>query len=275
MNPVFRLLLITFIAAALAACQRDAEAPARAPEPAVAETPAEAPATPAPIELKDVIESDARYVIGISYPPGIDRHPGLAKALSDYVASARGQLMEAVDGLGNDKPTAPYELSLGFEKTVDTPQWVVVSADGSLYPGGAHGQPLIERFVWQPQQERMLRIEDLIADQGGWQSLSDFINEQLMTGVSLRADADELEGDERARVLKSAARMIEAGTAAKPENFARFVPVLDATGHISALRFVFPPYQVGPYSDGTQTVDVPAAVLRPHITPAYAALFAG
>ena len=41
-----------------------------------------------------------------------------------------------------------------------------------------------------------------------------------------------------------------------------------------ALRFVFPPYQVGPYADGTQTVDVPAEVLRPHIAPEYAGLFA-
>ena len=33
------------------------------------------------------------------------------------------------------------------------------------------------------------------------------------------------------------------------------------------MRFVFPPYQVGPYADGTQTVDVPAAILLPHLAP--------
>jgi len=37
---------------------------------------------------------------------------------------------------------------------------------------------------------------------------------------------------------------------------------------------VFPPYQVGPYSDGTQTVDVPASVRAPHVGTAYAGLFA-
>ena len=43
---------------------------------------------------------------------------------------------------------------------------------------------------------------------------------------------------------------------------------------MTAVRFVFPPYQVGPYADGTQTVDVPASVLLPHVAPEYAGLFA-
>ncbi len=75
--------------------------------------------------------------MGISYPAGIDRYPGLARALQNYATSARSDLQQALDGLGNDKPTMPYELSLSFEKLLETPQLVVVSADGSRYTGGA------------------------------------------------------------------------------------------------------------------------------------------
>ena len=57
--------------------------------------------------------------------------------------------------------------------------------------------------------------------------------------------------------------------------FSEFEPRLGADGRIVALRFVFPPYQVGPYADGTQTVDVPAEVLLPHVAPAYRGLFHG
>ena len=46
-----------------------------------------------------------------------------------------------------------------------------------------------------------------------------------------------------------------------------------ADGRIQALRFVFPPYQVGPYSDGTQSVVVPAEVLLPHVADDYRRLF--
>jgi len=38
---------------------------------------------------------------------------------------------------------------------------------------------------------------------------------------------------------------------------------------------VFAPYQVGPYSDGTQTVEVPADVLLPFVAPEYRTLFSG
>ncbi|WP_141453135.1 DUF3298 and DUF4163 domain-containing protein [Pseudoxanthomonas sp. z9] len=277
MKQVHRIsLLAATLVLALAACKREPDA-AQPPTAAAPEAgaPATSPVAPeAPVELKDVIETNERYVVGITYPPGIDRYPGLAKALSDYAHAARGELMEAVDGFGNDKPTAPYELSLSFEKLLETPQVVAVAADGSRYTGGAHGQPLIARFVWLPQQNHLLSANDLIANAAGWQAVSDYVREQLLTGVTLRADADELEPAERSEVLKNASRMIDDGTEPKAENFAQFVPVLDTTGHISALRFVFPPYQVGPYADGTQTVDVPASVLRPHLAPAYSGLFA-
>ena len=182
--------------------------------------------------------------------------------------------MQAVEAFGNDKPSAPYELSLAFEQVVDTPQIVAIAADGSRYTGGAHGQPLIARFVWLPQQDARLTSAALVPDAKGWQAISDYVREQLHTAVVTRADEDELPAADRAALIKSTFRMIDEGTKPEAGNFSEFVPVLDTAGRISALRFVFPPYQVGPYADGTQTVDVPAAILLPHIAPEYAGLFA-
>lgn len=150
----------------LAGCQRESEpAPATDAAPAAEATAAgETPATEAPLDLRDVIENNEREVVGISYPAGIDRYPGLARALQNYATSARSDLQQALDGLGNDKPTMPYELSLSFEKLLETPQLVVVSADGSRYTGGAHGEPLVARFVWLPAQQQMLSADKLVAD---------------------------------------------------------------------------------------------------------------
>lgn len=266
-------LLAATAALALAACQRESSPPAATSEPpAPAATPAATPE--APVELKDVIEANDRYVVGISYPATINRHPGLATVLSAYTQAERAELMEAVDAFGNDKPTAPYELSLAFEQVVDTPDIVAVAADGSRYTGGAHGQPLIARFVWLPKQDVRLTSAALIPDAKGWQAISDYVREQLHTAVVNRADEDELEPVDRAALIKSTFRMIDEGTEPEAGNFSEFVPVLDAAGRITALRFVFPPYQVGPYADGTQTVDVPATLLLPHVAPAYAELFA-
>ncbi len=254
---------------ALAACQRDAPAPddARGPAP---------PAQPAaaPVALKDVSETDPRYVVGISYPPAAARYPGLANALKQYAEAARRELLEAVEGLGDTPPTSPYDLSLAFTMLVDSPRIVAVAADGSTYTGGAHGNPLIARFVWLPAQSRMLTAAELVPDPKAWEEISGFAREQLHTSLSQRIDGDDMPAVDRAELLRSAGRMIDDGTAPEADNFAHFEPLMGADGRIRALRFVFPPYQVGPYSDGTQTVDVPAAVLLPNVAPAYRELFA-
>ena len=233
----------------------------------------EAPA--APVVLQDVVETRPDYIVGISYPKSASGHPRLAQALKAYAEAARGELMKAVAGLNGQKPTAPYDLSLQFTGLVDTPQVVAVAADGSSYTGGAHGNPLVARFVWLPQRQQMLEADALIADAAGWQAISDASREQLMTALSQRLDADEVEGADRADQLRTGGGMIDAGTEPEPRNFAQFEPVMNAEGQIRAIRFVFPPYQVAPYVEGTRTVQIPARVLLPHVAPEYRKLFQG
>ncbi|WP_367346350.1 DUF4163 domain-containing protein [Stenotrophomonas bentonitica] len=261
----------------LAGCKREPDTtapPTEGPATTQPDTTAPQATVDAPLELRDVIENTPQAVVGISYPPDVNRYPGLAKALSDYATAARGELQQAVDGLGNDKPTMPYELSLSFEKLLETPQMVVISADGSRYTGGAHGEPLVARFVWLPEQQQMLTAETLIPDTKGWGAVSDYVADQLRERVATRLSSDDMEPGQQQEALRSASRMIADGTGASADNFSQFQPITDPNGLITAVRFVFPPYQVGPYSDGTQTVDVPAAVLVPHVAPAYAGLFA-
>lgn len=257
----------------VAACRREA-APhaASTPPPAAASTVARPASAPA---LQDVVERDPRYLIGISYPPLANRYPGLAAELKRYADAARAELMQAVAGLGAEKPSAPYDLTLSFVEVADTPRIVAVDADGSTYTGGAHGNPLVACFVWLPQRNELLTADRLVPDRTAWKPLSAYIRDQLHTALSQRVDADGLAGDQRTGVLKDGGRMIDEGTGADPRNFSQFEPVLAADGRIAALRFVFPPYQVGPYADGRQTVDVPADVLLPYVAPTYRSLFAG
>lgn len=256
---------------ALAACDRDrgdAVAPAQDSETAATGTSASAAPT-----LEDVVETTPRYIIGISYPKGAARYPGLATELREYADAARRELMTAVEGIGNDRPTAPYDLSLSFTELVDTPQVYAVAVDGTSYTGGAHGAPLVARFVWLPARDEMLTADRLLAGPDGWAAVSRFVREQLQTALSQRIDADEIAPEDRAEMFRNGAGMIAAGTEPKAAMFAQFEPVMGKGGRLAGLRFVFPPYQVGPYSDGTQTVEVPAAVLLPHVAPAYRGLF--
>ena len=254
----------------LSGCGREGTSPT----PAAAGPDAGMPgAATAPVVLQDVIETKPDYIVGISYPQGIAKHPALAQALQAYAESARAELMQSVAALKGSKPSAPYDLSLQFTGLVDTPRIVAAAADGSSYTGGAHGNPLVARFVWLPGEQRMLMAEQLVPDAASWKIVSDQVREQLMTALSQQLDDDGLEAAERSQALRDGSGMIDAGTAPDPKNFTRFEPVMNADGSIRALRFVVPPAQVGPYSDGTRNVDVPAQVLLPLVAPEYKALF--
>ncbi len=254
-----QLALAGMVALALCACGREPASGTEQRSPAgtggsVAAGPAD-PA-PVPVALDDVMERDPRYLIGISYPPVARAHPGLARLLQAYAAAARAELMQAVE-------------------LVATPQVVAVAADGSSYTGGAHGNPLVARFTWLPESKERLTAAKLVPTGAGWQVVSAYVREQLATDLSQRVEAAGYPPDERAQLLEGGLQMIDQGTTPEPANFDQFEPVLDGDGRITALRFVFPPYQVGPYSDGTQYAEVPARVLLPVVAPGYRHLFQG
>ncbi|WP_184440074.1 DUF3298 and DUF4163 domain-containing protein [Xanthomonas cannabis] len=273
-NGVRGLLLL----ALLAGCTQREPATPELAEPAAdaaaSATPAQEPLLVQSGPLEDVIEQTPAYMVGISYPRGLDAYPELTALIRNYANAARGELMEAVSGLGNDKPAAPYELSLAFETLVQTADLIVVSADGSRYTGGAHGDPLVARFVWLVKERRQLTAQAMVPDPAGWEKIGRDVAAQLHAAATQRVEADRVPVEEQAEQVASADRMIAEGTAAQVDNFAQFVPVLNATGQIAAVRFVFPPYQVGPYSDGTQTAEVAASTLLPWVAPEYAHLFA-
>jgi len=265
-----RVLSTILVLVALSACRQEAPQPDATAQQV---PPVDGPQAPVAVELKDVVETDPRYIIGITYPPAVNKYPGLAAELKAYSDAARGDLMQALEGVDEHAGPVMYDLALEFKVVADTPQVFAVAADGSSYTGGAHGAPLIGRFVWLPQQGRRLAASDLIPDPRAWREVSAFVREQLHAALSQRVDADDLDPVERDRVMRSAAKMIDEGSAPEADNFAEFEPVLGEGGRVTALRFVFPPYQVGPYSDGVQTVEVPASVLLPHVAPEYRALF--
>ncbi|MFC3551746.1 DUF3298 domain-containing protein [Lysobacter cavernae] len=271
-----RVMACIVLAVALVACKREGEPapPAASPD---ATTASGTPVAPTAVVLNDVVETMPDYIIGISYPPKAARYPGLAAELKRYADAARADLIEAAQARSQPggATSAPYDLSLSFSEQLDTPGLVVIAADGSSYTGGAHGAPLIARFVWLPQQGRLLKATDLVPGAQGWSAISAYVREQLHSALSQRVDADDLEPAERAEMVKDAGRMIDDGTDPDPANFVLFEPMAAADGKLSGLRFVFAPYQVGPYSDGTQTVEVPASVLLPHVAPEYRTLFAG
>lgn len=270
-STVMRAGQVLLLALAISACNRESPSstpPASGPAPVASDQ-----AAPTPVVLEDVLDITPEYIVGISFPDEPVPYPGLAAEMKRYADAARNEFLEAVQSRDADDDDMPYDLSLTFTKIDESPRIVAYAAVGSSFTGGAHGMPILARFVWLPQQGRRLRPNDLVPSATGWKEISAYVREELHSALSRRVDADELDAGQRAQMVKSAGRMIDEGTEPDPSNFADFEPVLDPTGKITALRFVFPPYQVGPYADGVQSVEVPASELLPHVAPEYRDLF--
>ncbi|WP_337245618.1 DUF3298 domain-containing protein [Luteimonas sp. gir] len=268
-----RRMVLCVLPLLLLACQREAPVPA---QPAAGSGGADAeavqPLAETPVKLEDVVEMDPRYIVGISYPPEANKYPGLAAELHRFAEAARDELKQALPGT-ELQPGVTYDLSLSFTTLLDTPRVLAIAADGGSYTGGAHDNPIIARFFWLVREEHLLTADELVTDAGDWQAISDYVREQLHAALSQRIDADELDPAERSRMMQTAGRMIDEGARPDVANFQQFEPIAGQGGKLAGLRFVFPPYQVGPYSDGMQTVEVPASVLVPHVAPAYRDLF--
>ena len=270
---------ILFSLVAITGCDRsstttaDPSAASQTPQQGLPESVAEEQ----PVVLEDLVEATSDYLVGISYQGDATRYPGLAKQLKLYADTARDEMIQSARarprGEDTDTSNVPYDLSLSFVKLMETPDLVAFAADGSSYTGGAHGMPLLARFSWLPKEQKMLTANDLVTDQAGWNAISAHVREQLHTQLTQRVDADKPSPQERASMIRSAGRMIDDGTAAEPVNFAQFEPLVGTSGKLRGLRFVFSPYQVGPYSDGVQSVEVPASMLLPYIAPEYRHLF--
>lgn len=265
---VLRPAALLFACLCVAACGDRGATPSpksAGTRPAIATTPR--------VQLKDVLETSSTHIIGISYPAGLAKYPGLAAQAQRYAEQARRQVLDASKQRPADTAAGPYELSLEFKLKHESPQLVVLAVDGSAYTGGAHGMPMIQRWVWLPPQNRALSAADLFPRPESWQRIAADVREQLRTELRQRMDADGVSPEERAAMMKSAGAMIDGGTEPKADDFAVFEPVLDGDGKIMALRFVFPPYQVGPYAEGMHTVELPAARLVREVAPAYRNLF--
>ena len=264
---------------ALAACNRSPQP--QPPQAAAAASPATtaAPAA-ATTDLQDISERNPQYLIGISFPPELKRYPALAAVVKRDAEAMRAEFLRQVAENKDYPGTGPFELSLMYSLVAQAPRIVAVAAEGTSFVGGAHGAPLLERYVWLLPDDRRLTAAELIPDPASWTTVSGFVREHLLAVQKQRFEEDA-KSDPQAdpavlkQQLKNATDMVEQGTEPKLENFVDFEPVLGADGKIDALRFVFPPYQVGPYSDGTQKVEVAASVLLPLIAPAERGLFAG
>lgn len=217
----------------LCACGRDGSVVATQAAPAAAQP---------NLVLRDVFERTAESIVGISYPTTEPLPPALAQRLTAHAASLRSELSTA---LRTRKPDdAPYELTATYAIAAETPRLIVVTADSSLYAGGATSRLRQDAFVWERTPGRLLAADEMIRDGAGWKAIDAY----------LRVPVGENAATER--IVRTPHQL---------------VPRLNSRGEVYAVAVAAAPDEI---SD-PELVEVPVAIVQPWIVAAHASLFGG
>ncbi|MBS0557752.1 MAG: DUF3298 domain-containing protein [Proteobacteria bacterium] len=213
----------------------------------------------------------AGFAWSISYPALLPQWQVLDHAIHDFAAAQKKQFLQASTAQDRVKG-ADYSLDLTFVVARHTADFVSVLGSGDEFTGGAHGMPLTASFNLDLSANKLVVLGDLFADPGAaLKAISDECRRQLegRNEAKMRDDGRTITDEDD----KSMRTWVEKGTTPTPANFGVFlVDGLDAKA--IGLAILFPPYQVGPYSDGPQQVEVPAKVFYDQLKPEYKDAFA-
>lgn len=191
--------------------------------------------TLAPVEEstpKSLFEQGETYSIKVDYPDIQDRDVSIY--IDDAVASFKVLVAPVPVGLSSGE----YVLDINYSvmESTKTETYIIKNY---TYTGGAHGFEDTKTFSYLKDTEERITLDDLFKKDGYIPALSQVVKDAVLDLLGEDANVD----------------MVETGTSQAIENFERFY-LKD-----NSIVFIFPPYAVAPYSEGTVMVEIPVSTL--------------
>ena len=244
-----RVALAVTVAAALAAtgCQRK-----------------ETGKGPQPPQRLSFAQTTPDATVRLTLAPVIGDYPALrfklyqdgVRELNTFVTEARNDRLHVQQKGGKAQP---YEHAISWTLTAATPRLLSAWETWYDYAGGAHPNNGSDALIWDPVNDHEIQRGDLFkpdADQA-------------------RLDASLCQAIHQAKAQRSGPSDPLTWPCPKwaDSNFV-FAPSV-VSGKLGGLVFLFDPYAVGPYAEGTYEVAVPLDIFKGDLSPAWAAEFAG
>ncbi|WNO53901.1 DUF4163 domain-containing protein [Stakelama saccharophila] len=236
------------------------------------------PVSPQPERTEAIDLKEKSDALEFSYriPAEAAAIPGLADMLKTRAETAKRDALtehaEMAESLPVDAPARAFELTVDWSVAADTPQLLVLTAEGYDYRGGAHGMPIHRVLYWDKAAAREIPFDALFTDRAA--ALATVRDDFCAKLDKARADK---RGISLAELKKSTDDTMESFTAC-PE-FDEKIPVAfthPVGGKFGRITFIVPPYIAGPYAEGDYTLDlmIPKAMI-PYVADKYRPSFPG
>lgn len=171
-----------------------------------------------------------------------------AKAIREADAAAKGA------AAGDRK--LQYQWIERWKPEAETDLLLAFSAQQYSFTGGAHGNVLLRAVIWDRGAGRRLSFAEL------------FTNPNAANAALKPAFCKALDEERKER------RGGQLGTAfADCPDFTAYATVPMGDGAIHSLRVLVPPYEAGPWAEGSYEIQLDAGLVRAFLHPRYAAAF--
>lgn len=257
--------------ALLAACNSEAAPPPPANEtaaPAKAGAQKPEPDMP-PVEGGRIVEKSDLVAFNFSWPAEAAAIPTIHAEMQKHAAE---HLKNAREGAVQDQKARaeigaeplPFAFDAKWENAGESDRLLSLMAKVYEFTGGAHGNTHYDVLLWDKATKAKVAALDLFADRA---AAARMINETYCPLL----DRQRAEKRQETLPLKGEGWMVECPDAAKYA----IAPVdKNGDGRFDALRVLLPPYEAGPYAEGTFEVDVPVTgAVKAMMKPDYRSAF--
>lgn len=211
-----------------------------------ADAPTEAPTFG--VEIIEDANSTDTLQVHIKRPTNLP--PEIQAASDQWIESLKSQMAEAVTGLDmrQDIFGTPYTLDVmkpEFYILGDTASMVMTA---NIYTGGAHGIQSYFTITYNLRSGKKLSLQDVVGREVSYEELASIVKPLVEQEIQKKLD--------EAGQGSAGLGFFEEGLFPLEENYSLWYRDGDA------IVFLFPPYQVAPYSMGLQRILVPIDVLK-------------
>lgn len=162
----------------------------------------------------------------------------------------------------------PYNYNLAYRLRAAAGKYVSVIVDESEYTGGAHPNHGSTTLLWDRDKEERADFKTLFKDPASGSADMRKLSKLILDALAAEKKKRDVPFDLTDMWFKD--------WKADFENFGQpsLAPSTEA-GKTSGVTFHFSPYEVGAYAEGDYVAFIPAAALKPLLTPEAQKLFGG
>ncbi len=201
---------------------------------------------------------DTTYQISLVRPSGFP--PAIQQKVDAFYNTAKTSLLTAAAIPQDPALREPFVYTMTSEKPLVTNAgpYVFIIAQIAEYTGGAHGNVAYFQVAYDVRTRQEVTLPQFFKDPTtAYQVIANIVAPVAVDQVIKKSTEGQNPADITEEQKTSISAMAYQGLAPLSENFQYWYFTKDGK-----LVFVFPPYQIGPWALGVQTVAVPLASMQ-------------